>query len=71
MVRTLRNIYMGIAYIHFHPDDKKKVALPEKLFKDAWYLGYPRDYFYHKSELTNEIMVEDMTDWELKYIFRE
>lgn len=66
----LRNIYRGIAYCHFNPDQIAKCKELEKLFEKAWYLGYPRDYFYRKSELTNEIMVEDMTDWELQYIFK-
>jgi len=66
----LRNIYRGIAYMHFHPEDKAKQKLLDDLFAKVWALGYPKAFFYQQTKLTDEIEVEDMSDWELKYIFR-
>ena len=71
MDQIFRNIYRGIAYMYYHPEEKNKQKLLDELFTKAWHMGYPKTYFYQQSPLTEEIKVEDMTDWELKYIFRE
>ena len=57
--------------MYYHPEEKNKQKLLDELFTKAWHMGYPKTYFYQQSPLTEEIKVEDMTDWELKYIFRE
>ena len=61
----IRQCYRAIAYCHFHPDDKTKRLALDNLIKLSWDLGYPRTYF----DMPNsEIKVEDMTEWELKYV---
>lgn len=71
MNKILRDCFKGIAYVYYHPEESEKQKLLESLFTQAWRLGYPKTYFYHKSDLTNEIQVEDMTEWEIEYIFKD
>ena len=71
MNQTLRLCFKGIAYVYHHQDDRQKQLTLDNLLKQAWTMGYPRSYFDNPSNLTDEILVEDMTDWETKYIFRE
>ncbi len=71
MNKILRSCFKGIAYMYYHPKETEKQKLLDSLFAEAWRLGYPKAYFYNKSELTNEILVKDMTEWEIKYVFKD
>jgi len=62
---VIRQCYQAIAYCHFHPDDIVKKKALDNLIKLAWNLGYPRTYFDNPSK---EVKVEDMTEWEIKYV---
>lgn len=68
MNQIIRQCYKGIAYCHFHPHDKEKREALEKLILIAWNLGYPRTYFNYQSKDTNSITINDMTEWEIKYV---
>lgn len=61
----LRQCYKGIAYCYFNPDDIVKKKSLDTFISLAWKLGYPRTYFDIPSK---EIKVEDMTEWEIKYV---
>lgn len=67
----LRQCYRGIAYMYYNPEDKIMGEKLKKLLLTAWAMGYTRTFFDNPSNLTNEITVEDMTEWEIRYIFRE
>lgn len=64
----IRQVYKGIAYCYFHPEDMDKRLMLNNLILDAWNLGYPRTSFDYGNK---EIMIEDMTEWEVKYCFKD
>ena len=61
----LRQIYKGIAYCYYHPEDITKKKALEKLFMTAWAMGYPKSYF---DKPNKDIDISDMTEWEIKYV---
>jgi hypothetical protein len=68
MIGLLRQIYKGIAYCHYHPEDKLKKEMLDSLILKAWDLGYPRTYF---DKPNNEIPISDMTEWEINYSLKD
>jgi len=55
--------------MYFHPKDRERTVLLNSLLNQAWKLGMAKASFSLKTKYTDEIKVEGMTEWELKYIF--
>lgn len=68
MNEIIRQCHKGIAYCYYHPDEVFKKRHLEEYFLKAWDLGMPKTTI---EQGTTELLVIDMTIWEIAYALRD